>query len=417
MSEGMEKNEYREQRINNMQALVDKGVTYEANYPYSEGLAADLSAHDADPVVKFASWGRVSPNDVEGIKRAIYTYGAVDAAVYSDTFAFDGYTSGIYQDGQGSCPNGAYTETDHSIALVGWGEDPQSGAYFILRNSWGADWGENGYMRIDADAARVTCAVAYMHYPTPEPVDCSQAGPYAYYVPYFTNQNGFWSGLALANENATSPASICYEVRDANGTVVDFASSTLPAAGQRSIAMAEDAATDGWVRVRSDQPLSGLSFVGNSDAPGYMTDIPFTATASANLKLPHVSQDGNWDTTIYLANPGSASVDVRVRNIGAEGETVATSELSIPANGAATFPLSAMNATTDISGTVTITANTGIVAFGLYSSIKSGLYNFAGIGAVETAAFTETNSTNSTEDGETGDEDDDASENDTTTEP
>lgn len=53
---------------------------------------------------------------------------------------FYGYKSGVFNTGCG-------TRLDHAVNLVGYGPD-----YYILRNSWGTTWGENGYMRIAASA-------------------------------------------------------------------------------------------------------------------------------------------------------------------------------------------------------------------------------------------------------------------------
>jgi len=38
---------------------------------------------------------------------------------------------------------------DHAVTAVGYGTDEVTGLnYYLVRNSWGADWGENGYFRI-----------------------------------------------------------------------------------------------------------------------------------------------------------------------------------------------------------------------------------------------------------------------------
>jgi len=45
-----------------------------------------------------------------------------------------------------------YTECDtiinHAVLLVGYGVDPAAGPYWKIQNSWGPDWGENGFMRL-----------------------------------------------------------------------------------------------------------------------------------------------------------------------------------------------------------------------------------------------------------------------------
>lgn len=38
--------------------------------------------------------------------------------------------------------------TNHAVLLVGWGETPQRQRFWILKNSWGTLWGEEGYFRI-----------------------------------------------------------------------------------------------------------------------------------------------------------------------------------------------------------------------------------------------------------------------------
>lgn len=158
-----------------LQALTTDGICAEIGFPYTTSDPQSCMNWDA-PRAGFSSWHRIPCGDIDAIKTAIMTYGAVDAAVYSNTSAFTGYMGGIYKDSYTTCQAEPcyYAATDHAISLVGWND--ADGGYWILRNSWGADWGENGYMRIQYNAAHVACEVAYlagaqpMPPPTPTPV-------------------------------------------------------------------------------------------------------------------------------------------------------------------------------------------------------------------------------------------------------
>lgn len=38
----------------------------------------------------------------------------------------------------------AWTNLNHSVVLVGWGQDDEENKYWIVRNSYGTKWGQNG---------------------------------------------------------------------------------------------------------------------------------------------------------------------------------------------------------------------------------------------------------------------------------
>jgi hypothetical protein len=91
---------------------------------------------------------------VDAIKNAIYNYGPVAAAVCVDRY-FQAYTGGIFTDPV-PC-----RQVNHAIVLVGWDD---AGGYWILRNSWGTSWGEQGYMRIAYGTSQVGYAANYVVY-------------------------------------------------------------------------------------------------------------------------------------------------------------------------------------------------------------------------------------------------------------
>ena len=159
-------------------ALVDYGLCEETDFPYPENFSdpdaeSCLESAWEAPRVSFDGWFRVDCGDLDAIKTAIMTYGVVDAAVYVGS-AFSAYNGGIYEDSNTSCDTRPprnpcyYAVTNHAIALVGWNDNEGDG-YWILRNSWGTEWGEDGYMRISYNAARVACAVTYLVYTSEVP--------------------------------------------------------------------------------------------------------------------------------------------------------------------------------------------------------------------------------------------------------
>lgn len=160
-----------------LEALTVEGVADESDFPYQETDPGSCT-HWGDQTTVFTSWHRVDCGDIEAIKTAIMSYGVVDAAVYVGS-AFQAYDSGVYEDTNTDCDGSpcSYTTTNHAIALVGWDNSPPEGGggVWILRNSWGTDWGESGYMRIRYTSAAVSCAVCYLVYqppvsPTPTPI-------------------------------------------------------------------------------------------------------------------------------------------------------------------------------------------------------------------------------------------------------
>jgi len=64
----------------------------------------------------------------------------VSVAIEADQYAFQSYKSGVITSGCG-------TQLDHGVLAVGYGTlDGKD--FFLVKNSWGASWGDEGYVRI-----------------------------------------------------------------------------------------------------------------------------------------------------------------------------------------------------------------------------------------------------------------------------
>lgn len=104
---------------------------------------------------------------VDAIKQAIYSYGPVAAAVAVGS-GFSYYSGGVFNMDE------SYAGINHAIALVGWNDDYYGNGtnvgVWILRNSWGTWWGDNGYMYIKYGTSKVGYAanfVVFSHCPNP----------------------------------------------------------------------------------------------------------------------------------------------------------------------------------------------------------------------------------------------------------
>jgi cathepsin L len=87
-------------------------------------------------------YGRINQSkaiaSVSEIKDALCQHGAIATAVNA-TKMFLGYRSGIFDEN-------AKGDINHAITIIGWDDAKHA---WLLKNSWGSDWGDNGYMWID----------------------------------------------------------------------------------------------------------------------------------------------------------------------------------------------------------------------------------------------------------------------------
>ena len=115
---------------NKIETEADYGYTARdgtCKYDATKGVTGDKSFHD------------VTPKDPVALKTALQG-GPVSVAIDAGGLNFQLYFGGIMKHFCG-------TSLDHGVLVVGYGTEGSTD-YWILKNSWGAGWGEKGYFRI-----------------------------------------------------------------------------------------------------------------------------------------------------------------------------------------------------------------------------------------------------------------------------
>ena len=113
----------------------------EKEYPY-EAVDQDCNVVPSTVKLRLARYVQLPQNEV-AIKQALYREGPISVGVDANT-DWQLYTGGIYDPNNETCDP---TTLDHGVVLVGYGAE-KGLDYWIVRNSWGKDWGEKGYIRL-----------------------------------------------------------------------------------------------------------------------------------------------------------------------------------------------------------------------------------------------------------------------------
>ena len=144
--------------LNRFDGPVDESLD-----PYPE-LTENSTCTDYDPPVHLVPEARYLPKDIDEVKRIIRNYGAVATSMYAgEQLKYYNSTDNTwYYNGEQS--------TDHGILIVGWDDNkviegisgaPDTQGAWIIKNSWGTGFGENGYFYLAYEDSKVLTDNAY----------------------------------------------------------------------------------------------------------------------------------------------------------------------------------------------------------------------------------------------------------------
>lgn len=129
------------------------GIHLEANYPYVSGTDGNSGTCKNTTGSKYTVGGYKSCSSNAAVKSALDQGFPVDTGmkVYED---FRYYKTGVYKYTTGNYLGG------HAVIIVGYDD---SNKCWIVKNSWGTGWGDNGYFRIAYDDCSIPWMACYVY--------------------------------------------------------------------------------------------------------------------------------------------------------------------------------------------------------------------------------------------------------------
>ncbi|XP_035712980.1 cathepsin L [Folsomia candida] len=138
--------------------IRNRGINTQASYPYRGEQDFCQYRSDTNAVTGMTGYVRVTQGDEIALEDAVRRIGPLFVFL---PLLMQYYSSGIFNDNRcSSCaPN-------HAVLVVGYGTDSSGNLYWIVKNSWGTSWGEQGYFRLARRAGNMCGIASYASYPT-----------------------------------------------------------------------------------------------------------------------------------------------------------------------------------------------------------------------------------------------------------
>ena len=147
----------------------DGGLVLEKDYPYTgavtKGVTGKCDDFQREYIVEgtnVKNWKYATPactsrkcdsQDEDTLAASVSNVGAPSVCVNAEPW--QDYTTGILK--ASSC-SGGYNDLDHCVQLIGHSGISGSNGYWIVRNSWAADWGYDGMIHLEYGSN--TCGIA-----------------------------------------------------------------------------------------------------------------------------------------------------------------------------------------------------------------------------------------------------------------
>jgi C1A family cysteine protease len=340
------------------------GPVSESADPYNSakktGLSSIYHVQDVDYL----------PDSASAIKQALMDGGALDTSICAWAMDYSEYynetTNSLYYDG--------YYSTDHDVAIIGWDDNysrynfsntPEGDGAWIIKNSWGSDWGDDGYFYLSYYDTYAGNNVAAFH--DAEATD-NYSGIYQYDTLGFTSARGYsdtsaWGANIFTATSSDDLTAISTYTLSPNASleicIYSGVSSDDPESGQLLARQTQTIQYSGYHTIELAEPVTlvagqKFSIVIGYTTPGYTYPIPveealydYSSAASANPGESFIA----YDSGVVWTDLSQSDINVCIK--GFSGEESATAELqSIAITSPATKLSYEIGESLDLSGLV-----------------------------------------------------------------
>ncbi|XP_039047907.1 ervatamin-B-like [Hibiscus syriacus] len=134
--------------------VKNQGLAKESKYRYTAKDGNCSRRKETFRAARIHGYEDVPRENEEALLKAA-SQQPVSVALDCSGYGFQFYSGGVYR---GPCR----TSLNHAVTVVGYGTSEAGIKYWLVKNSWGKSWGENGYMRIERDvhSKKGLCGIA-----------------------------------------------------------------------------------------------------------------------------------------------------------------------------------------------------------------------------------------------------------------
>ncbi|KAM4745114.1 procathepsin L-like [Anableps anableps] len=115
------------------------GLDSEESYPYQAKDNQQCFYNESYNAINVDGYACIPSGSEEDLMDAVATMGPISVAIDASRESFHFYQSGVYYEEDCSTER-----LNHAVLVVGYGYSDQN--YWIVKNSWGENWGNNGYI-------------------------------------------------------------------------------------------------------------------------------------------------------------------------------------------------------------------------------------------------------------------------------